>query len=169
MPVALPEPSVRFQGLIFRALNPIWAAKPLSGEGAARHGGRFNPKGRPALYCALSIMGAVAETTQMGRPFEPVVLVCLEADIDGIFDACDAAHLASRGITAAGIAAEDWRGEMQRNGRSRSQDLAEILRGAGYCGMKVPSFAKGAPLDARNLVLWKWDGLRLIDTEQRLK
>ncbi len=36
---------VRFQGLAYRAHDPRWSFKPLSGEGAAVHGGRFNPKG----------------------------------------------------------------------------------------------------------------------------
>ena len=41
---------VRFRGRVYRAHNPHWAHSPLSGEGAARHGGRYNRKGTPALY-----------------------------------------------------------------------------------------------------------------------
>jgi len=167
--VALPEPQASFQGLLYRALNPLWAAKPLSGDGAALHGGRFNPKGQPALYCALTIMGAVAEANQIGRPFEPVTLICLEADLTGIFDATSPVHLAARGLQAADITAGDWRGEFLRSGQSQSQKVAETLRHTGYQGMKVPSFAKGALADAANLVLWRWDGTTVIDTEHRLK
>ena len=41
---------MRFQGILYRALNPMRAREPLSGEGARLYGGRFNPRGTPALY-----------------------------------------------------------------------------------------------------------------------
>ena len=48
---------MRFQGDCYRAHNPMWSFSPLSGAGAAIHGGRFNSKGMPALYLSLSIEG----------------------------------------------------------------------------------------------------------------
>ena len=50
---------MRYQGMLYRALNPIHAREPLSGRGAELYGGRFNPKGLPALYTSLSIMTAL--------------------------------------------------------------------------------------------------------------
>jgi RES domain-containing protein len=44
---------VRYKGKLFRALNPFIAREPLSGRGAELYGGRFNPKGVPALYTAV--------------------------------------------------------------------------------------------------------------------
>jgi len=38
----------------------------LSGDGAAVRGGRFNARGTPALYLALTIVGAVREANQQG-------------------------------------------------------------------------------------------------------
>ncbi|MFC3179913.1 RES family NAD+ phosphorylase [Cypionkella sinensis] len=169
MRAALPDPSTCYQGPLYRALNPIWARDPLSGEGARRHGGRFNAKGRAALYTAMTIMGAVAEANQIGRPFEPVTLVSYIADLDNIFDSLNPAHLAAHGISAADLAADDWRLQMMARGTSRAQDAAEALIAAGYHGLIAPSFAKGAAPDARNLVLWHWPTLTLIDTEHRLK
>lgn len=172
MPVALPEPALQFQGLLYRALNPLWARDPLSGQGAALYGGRFNRVGRPALYTALSIMGAVAEANQIGRPFEPVTLVSYEADLGPLFDATDPLALAERQITGAELGADDWRVEMRRHGLSTSQRIAAELEGAGYIGLIAPSYARGAAPEARNLVLWHWQGpgmkLRVIDTEGRL-
>lgn len=50
-----------------------------------------------------------------------------------------------------------------------TQELAEHLIGEGYAGLIVPSYTRGAPADARNLVLWEWDGrLQLVDDEGRL-
>ena len=56
----------RYQGLLYRAINPVHAREPLSGEGARRHGGRFNPRGLPALYTSRSVMTAVREANQIG-------------------------------------------------------------------------------------------------------
>lgn len=53
---------LRFAGTCYRAHDPRGAFKPTSGEGAAIRGARFNPKGLPAHYLALSIMTAVKET-----------------------------------------------------------------------------------------------------------
>ena len=50
---------MRYQGKLFRALNPLYARDPLSGHGAELHGGRFNPKGMPALYASLSVVTAL--------------------------------------------------------------------------------------------------------------
>ena len=85
-----------------------------------------------------------------------------------LFDSLNPAHLAAHGISAADLAADDWRLQMMARGTSNAQDIAEALIAAGYHGLIAPSFAKGAAADARNLVLWHWPGLRLIDTEHRL-
>lgn len=174
MRAALPDLSTSYQGPLYRALNPIWARDALSGEGAKRHGGRFNAKGRAALYTAMTVMGAVAEANQVGRPFEPVTLVSYAADLSHIFDSLNPAHLAAHGISAADLAAtdlaaDDWRLQMISQGRSRAQDITEALIHKGYSGLIAPSFAKGGPANARNLVLWRWDSLKLIDTEHRLQ
>ena len=38
---------MRSRGVVYRAHNPQWSWTPLSGEGARRHGGRFNRRGVP--------------------------------------------------------------------------------------------------------------------------
>ena len=43
---------------LYRVLVPRWSYQPLSGAGAAEHGGRFNRPGTEAFYCSLT--GAVA-------------------------------------------------------------------------------------------------------------
>ena len=169
MLAALPDPKRRYTGPLYRALNPIYARDPLSGMGAQRFGGRFNLQGRAALYTAMSVMGAVSEANQIGRPFEPVVLVSYECDLDGIFDATDAGHLAAHAVDAALLGANDWRLQMIRDGASYAQTVAARLAKAGYQAMMVPSFAPGVAASARNLVLWQWQGLRVVDTEGRLK
>lgn len=153
-------------------LNPIYARDPLSGEGARKHGGRFNPKGMPALYTSQSVITALREANQVGT-LQPTTLVAYEADIGPIFDATDAAEPARYGLSMADLAADDWRTRMLAEGRAPTQVLAERLKAAGYLGMQVRSFAKGASTEDLNLVLWVWSSgrpsrLQLVDDEARL-
>lgn len=50
--------------LFFRVLTPRWSHQPLSGAGAAMHGGRFNRPGLEALYLAREAVTALAEFKQ---------------------------------------------------------------------------------------------------------
>lgn len=163
---------MRYVGLLYRALNPVYAREPLSGEGARRYGGRFNPKGMPALYASQSVMTAIREANQIGT-LQPTTLVAYEADIGPIFDATDPAVLDVEGITPRQLAADDWRLKMLAEGKAPTQKLAERLKAAGYAGLQVRSFAKGAIEQDLNLVLWVWGAelptrLRLVDDEGRL-
>ena len=55
---------MHLRGVAFRAHDPRWSFKPLSGDGAALYGGRYNRKGVPELYLALDAITAVREITQ---------------------------------------------------------------------------------------------------------
>lgn len=164
---------MRYRGLLYRALNPIWAREPLSGEGARRFGGRFNPKGTPALYTAPSIMTAIREANQIGT-LQPTTLVAYQADVEPVFDATDAKALHGYGLESHDeLAADDWRVRMREDGKAPTQVLAERLIRDGYTGMRVRSFAKGATDRDLNIVLWRWGGdppaqLVLVDDECRL-
>lgn len=164
---------MRYRGLLYRALNPIHARNPLSGEGARRYGGRFNPRGMPALYTSLSVMTAIREASQIGT-LQPTTLVAYEADIGPILDATDPAALSAQGLNPADLAADDWRTRMLTDGRAPARHLAERLKASGFAGMRVRSFARGATDADLNLVLWIWGpdaptALRLVDDEERLR
>lgn len=164
---------MRLQGLAYRALNPLWAGDPLSGEGARRYGGRFNSKGVPALYTALDAMTAVREVSQVGRPLQPTLLVTYAVDVAPVFDAGDPDALAGQGMTPAALAADDWRLRMRDEGVAPTQAFAARLAGQGFAGLRVPSFARGVSPAAANLVLWRWGPdlpvqVRVIDDEARL-
>jgi RES domain-containing protein len=166
-------PDLRYAGLAFRALNPVWAGDPLSGEGARRHGGRFNARGTPALYLALDAMTAVREVSAVGAPLQPTLLVTFALDIGPVFDATDARLLAEHGTTPVALAADDWRVAMRDHGIAPTQALAARLTHAGYAALRVPSYARNVAAGALNLVLWRWGPdlpvqVRLIDDESRL-
>ncbi len=165
--------AITYSGHIYRALNPVHARDPMSGRGAALYGGRFNPKGVPALYASTSVMTALREANQVGD-LQPTILVCYRAEIEMVFDTADSAALEAAGIDAAALADPTWRDEMQRSGEARTQRFARDLIVAGYNGLLVRSFAKGVGSKDMNLVLWKWrssatSALEVIDDEGRLR
>ena len=164
---------MHYRGILYRALNPIRAREPLSGEGARLHGGRFNPKGVRALYTSMSVMTAIREANQIGT-LQPTTLVSYEADITPIFDATVGDVLGGYDMTPADLATDDWRMRMRAEGKAPTQILAERLIADGYAGLQVPSFAKGATGEDLNTVLWVWGStlptkLILIDDEGRLR
>lgn len=161
-----------YEGLVYRALNPVYARTPLSGEGAARYGGRFNRKGQAALYASLHPDTAIREANQVGT-LQPTTLVALRADIQPIFDTRARERLHEYGADDALLADPAWRKKMLSGETVPTQRLAETLIADGYAGMFVRSFALGAPLDAVNLVLWSWNTnkttkLELVDDDGRL-
>lgn len=164
---------MRYSGLLYRAVNPVWAREPLSGEGARRHGGRFNAKGTPALYTSTAIMTAIREANQVGT-LQPTTLVAYRADVEAIFDATDEAVLGAYDTSPADLARDDWRIVMREHGEAPSQALARRLVEEGFAGIRVRSFAKGATAQETNVVLWRWSSappaaLVVVDDEGRLR
>src|SRR5690349_11551167 len=83
---------MQFRGTLYRGYKPKRARQPLSGKGAALHGGRFNKQGVECLYTSTSYETALLEVNQFGG-FSPVTLVAFEANLDNLFDATSDAAL----------------------------------------------------------------------------
>ncbi|MBV8768269.1 MAG: RES domain-containing protein [Hyphomicrobiales bacterium] len=163
---------MRYRGALFRALNPIYAREPYSGRGAELYGGRFNPRGVPALYSSLTVITALREANQAGS-FQPITLVSYDAEINGVFDSRDEAALRAAGCDTETLADSGWRDQMEEHGEARTQSLARVLMAKGYRAMLVRSFAPGSTANDLNLVLWEWGAsaparLTLVDDEKRL-
>lgn len=163
---------LRYEGKLYRALNPLYARAPLSGRGAELYGGRLNPKGVPALYASLTIMTALRDANQVGA-LQPTTLVSYDAEIEAVFDGRDGKALASEGMDAAALAESTWRDQRKLHGEARTQTFVRRLIAAGYNGLLVRSFAAGSDAADINLVLWRWGDalpsrLILIDDELRL-
>ena len=160
-----------YRGPLYRALNPVYARMPLSGRGAELHGGRFNPKGTPALYAALDPVTALREASQVGS-LQPTILVSYRAELAPIFDTRETAQLAAYGMTSEALANPSWRLAMLEGQRVQTQDFARALIAEGYAGLLVRSFAKGSVDTDLNLVLWRWAeagcSLEVVDDEGRL-
>ncbi len=147
---------MRFQGVAYRAHDPRFAWEPVSGEGARLKGGRFNPKGVPALYLALTIEGMIIEMSHgFARRFAPLTICSYTVDVEGLMDLRLEADQQRAGVTLAELACP-WALD-RTNGRiPASWVLTERLRKDGASGILVPSFANGAASGMSNLVLWKW-------------
>ncbi len=166
--------TVRYTGRAFRAHHPNWAWSPTSGEGARIHGGRFNPKGVPALYLSLDLPTAILEASQ-GFAFRipPLTIVEYDVDSDDLVDLTARGALRRHGTTAAELGGA-WL-LLARSGEPvPTWQVAERLIADGAAGVVVPSFAPGASARSRNLVLWRWGDTTphrvvVFDPDGRLK
>jgi RES domain-containing protein len=129
---------------------------PLSGEGAAVHGGRFNPRGTAALYLALDPMTAIKEAAQgFARKFEPCVLCTYEIDCEDVVDLRGEKERRAAGVRKGDMASA-WFADAAARREPASWRLARRLIADGAAGLIAPSFVGGADAGDFNLVLWDW-------------
>ena len=154
--------------ILWRAYVPRWAYQALSGEGAARFGGRWNPAGAPTIYAALELSTAWAEYNQ-GFVQHPALIARLmlsrafladltdqkilnELDIDPAVHHCEWRHLADQGVTPP------------------TYDIRARLLRHGLHGVVYPSFMSPG---GKCVALWNWNGtdsprLRVVDPDGRM-
>jgi RES domain-containing protein len=147
---------LKFEGRCYRGHDPMWSFSPISGEGAAKTGGRFNRKGEPTLYLSLDIITAVNECTQgLGQRLQPLTICEYDVDCDPIADLRDEAGRATHNVTMEDIGCA-WLRYMRDGREAPSWLQVDGLKKAGFAGMLVPSFAPGAGAGNQNLILWRW-------------
>lgn len=142
----------RLDGRFWRILSPRWAHDPLSGEGAARHGGRWNRPGQAALYLSREVETAFAEYQQeLGT--RPGTFVAYDLAGAKVFDLTDAAMADALGVAAADIGAPWKEIAFVKRLDPPSWSIADRLRGQAD-GLLVPSVQRSGGV---NLVLWRWN------------
>ena len=147
---------MRFVGTCYRAHDPRWAFKPISGEGAAIRGARFNPWGVPTLYLALSVMTAIKEANQgFAHRIDPCILCSYDVDCEDIADLCTEPGRKKYDVAYDDMACA-WATALSDGQRPVSWEIYDRHRVLGLAGILVPSFAPGTATDDRNLVLWDW-------------
>ncbi|HTN60505.1 MAG TPA: RES domain-containing protein [Devosia sp.] len=154
--------------ILWRAYVPRWSYQPLSGEGAARFGGRWNPVGVPTIYAARELSTAWAEYNQ-GFVQHPALIAQLELTDARLADLTDAAVLETFGL-AESIHLTQWRSDMDQGVVPITHATYQTLVGAGFDGVIYPSFMSPG---GSCVALWHWNGpgvpdLRVVDPEDRL-
>lgn len=164
---------MRLRGTVYRAHNPRWAFSPVSGDGAALHGGRFNPRGVPALYTSLRMETAWREA-QQGFAFkaQPLTICAYDVDCAEVTDLTDLRARTDLGVDASDLACP-WEDLALRGIEPPSWAIARRLMSAGTAAILVPSFAPGAIVSDHNVVFWHWGAdlpnrVTVIDDEGRL-
>lgn len=151
----------------------MWSYDSLSGNGAKKHGGRFNKPGCAALYTSLDPTTAWMEA-QQGFPFkpQPMTLVAYEVDCAKIADLNDDQLLSEMGSSIQELGCP-WEYLATQQLEPSTWTLAEKLRTLEVGGILVRSFAPGCTANNQNLVLWDWSHpnhcvVRVIDDFGRL-
>jgi RES domain-containing protein len=147
---------LRFEGTAYRAHDPRWSFTPLSGDGAALRGARFNPQGMPSLYLSLEVLTAIKEANQgFARKIDPCVLCSYDVACDDIADLRTEAACAAERVTFADLDCP-WFALLAAGREPPTWPLVRSLFASGRAGALVPSYAPGATEDDHNLVLWRW-------------
>jgi RES domain-containing protein len=154
--------------LLYRALHPAWAFAPLSGEGAAQNGGRWNRKGQQALYLSTDPMTALAEYNQ-DFLFRPVTLAQYRVTQAKLADLSDSETLKNLGLSLD-IHSTAWRALTLEGKEPATWHIADTLMSQGIDGVLFPSVA--SPL-GRCVALWHWNEnagpqISVSDTDHRL-
>ena len=135
---------------VWRILTPKWASQPLSGDGAALRGGRWNPVGQPALYFSESHGTAIAEYNQ--DLVRPGTLAAYDLASDSIADLCAPRTRAELGVPDAVLRAP-WKDMLDAGHEPPGWALAQRLMRKGVDGIRVPS----AQVSGTNIVIWRWN------------
>ncbi|MEL7394628.1 MAG: RES family NAD+ phosphorylase [Pseudomonadota bacterium] len=144
-----------FRRTVVRASKPSWSFAPTSGEGAAKHGGRFNPKGVPALYTSFEFE-TCAHEVRFSLNVDPYTFYYLSVESSNLVDLSARLTREAHGISWLDLECPNWESEMHRGETPSSHDVAMKLIDKGFHGIIVPSFAQHASPDNLNLVLWNW-------------
>jgi RES domain-containing protein len=152
-------PVIEFSGIVYRAHHPMWAYLPLSGEGAKKHGGRFNRPAQNALYTSLDPTTAWMEA-QQGFPFkpQPMTLLAYQVDCSDIIDLTKAKTLKALALTRDDLSCA-WEMMASIGQEPPTWQLADKLREMGFAGVIAQSFAPGCKKENHNLVLWGWSDI----------
>lgn len=153
---------------LWRAFVPQWAFAPLSGEGAARFGGRWNPVGAATIYAARELSTAWAEYNQ-GFVQHPALIAQLDLKDAALADLTDSDVLSSLAVPQD-IHQCEWRMLLDEGKVPQTHQLRQRLLAEGFDGVVYPSFMSPG---GTCVALWRWNvkgapRLDVVDPDGRL-
>ncbi|WP_426239061.1 RES family NAD+ phosphorylase [Pararhizobium sp. DWP1-1-3] len=153
---------------LWRAFVPQWAFAPLSGEGAARFGGRWNPVGAATIYAARELSTAWAEYNQ-GFVQHPALIAQLDLKDAALADLTDPTALSGLGVPED-IHLCEWRMLLDEGQVPKTHQLRQRLIAGGFDGVVYPSFMSPG---GTCVALWRWNEkgaprLDVVDPDGRL-
>lgn len=163
----MPDPS-RADYTLWRAYVPRWSYLPLSGEGAARFGGRWNPAGAATVYAALELSTAWAEYNQ-GFVQHPALLAQLRLQQAALADLRLDDMLRLAGCDRS-IHDCEWRALLDAGKRPPTYAVRDRLLKRGFDGVIFPSFMSPG---GNCVAIWRWNepgapDLHVVDPDGRL-
>lgn len=153
---------------LWRAYVPRWAHAPLSGDGAATFGGRWNAVGQPCLYAACELSTAWAEYNQSFVQ-HPATIAQLRLEGAKLADLTDEQSVARIG-QSLDIHRTQWRADLDEGRIPQTHQLAMELMADGHHGVIYPSFMSPG---GNCVALWRWNEpgaptLAVSDPDNRL-
>jgi RES domain-containing protein len=109
-----------------------------------------------SVYLARTIEGCFLEQAH-GFPlrFDLLTVCTYDLDIEEIVDLTTDLGRAAARVQASELQCS-WAEDMAAGKEPASWKVSKRLIAEGASGILVPSFARGAPPDMHNVVLWKW-------------
>ncbi len=141
--------SVTGTGYRFVALRYADPQRALSGEGAARYGGRYNPVSVRTVYLSEDARTAVAETgygVSLGGRFaakdrEARLLLAVEFRLQRVLDLRNPEVLSQLGLTAPLLLDPGWRDQVRKGQVPLTHTLGLAALDAGFEAILAPSVA----------------------------
>lgn len=140
---------ITFSGTICRAVGTKYANSSdlLTGEGAKKFGGRWNPPGLfGAVYGSLDPYAALAETVgsygHYSIPFEqrlPLVLVAIRCELRLVLDLADGKVRSQLGVSLQRFLDCDWQEAQDKNSEGITQAIGRLAWESKIEAIFVPS------------------------------
>ena len=157
---ALIPKAIGFDGVIIRSVGVNYASESdfLSGDGAGKYGGRWNPVGLNSIYGATDIITATMEAYQnfLDAGFSlnnlrPRVTAGAKVTVSRLLDLTDNAILDELGFSKPELLAEDWQALQSGGEESWTQAIGRGSFERGFEGL-IANSARNP--DGLNIVLF---------------
>lgn len=146
------KPAPPLAGRFWRIVSPRWISDPLSGAGAARHGGRWNRPGQSALYLSVEVETAFAEYQQeIGT--RPGTFIAYDVAGARVLDLTYASTRDGLDVSQSSML-NPWKQIAFVEGGEPPTWRHATRLSADADGVLVPSTMRAGGV---NLVLWRWN------------